>query len=36
VTANFEMHHKYADVMHLDEVLGHLQKVTKPAVRKAG
>jgi nicotinamidase-related amidase len=32
----FDMHHKYADVMHLDEVLAHLQKLTKPAVRKAG
>jgi maleamate amidohydrolase len=32
----FDMHHKYADVMHLDEVLAHLQNVSKPAVRKAG
>ena len=30
----FDMHHKYADVMHLDEVVAHLEK-TKPVVRKA-
>jgi nicotinamidase-related amidase len=29
----FDMHHKYADVMHLDEVVAHLDKT---AVRKAG
>ena len=29
----FDMHHKYADVMHLDEVIAHLEKTT---VRKAG
>jgi maleamate amidohydrolase len=29
----FDMHHKYADVMHLDEVIAHLEKT---AVRKAG
>jgi nicotinamidase-related amidase len=30
----FDLHHKYADVMHLDEVVAHLAK--KPAVKKAG
>jgi maleamate amidohydrolase len=29
----FDMHHKYADVMHVDEVVSHLNK--NPAVRKA-
>ncbi len=29
----FDMHHKYADVMHVDEVITHLAK--NPAVRKA-
>jgi maleamate amidohydrolase len=29
----FDMHHKYADVMHVDEVVSHLAK--NPAVRKA-
>ena len=29
----FDMHHKYCDVMHLDEVLKHLDSM---AVRKAG
>ena len=29
----FDMHHKYADVMHLDVVVAHLEKT---AVRKAG
>jgi maleamate amidohydrolase len=29
----FDMHHKYADVMHLDDVIAHLEKT---AVRKAG
>jgi maleamate amidohydrolase len=30
----FDMHHKYADVMHIDEVIAHLQKTA--GVRKAG
>lgn len=29
----FDMHHKYADVMHVDEVIAHLAK--NPAVKKA-
>jgi maleamate amidohydrolase len=29
----FDLHHKYADVMHVDEVIGHLAK--HPAVKKA-
>jgi isochorismate hydrolase len=29
----FDMHHKYCDVMHIDEVLKHLDSM---AVRKAG
>ena len=29
----FDMHHKYADVMRLDEAIAHLEKT---AVRKAG
>ena len=31
----FDMHHKYTDVMHLDEVVAHLKSVQQP-VRKAG
>ena len=31
----FDMHHKYADVMHLDDVVAHLKKTAKPAVKKA-
>jgi maleamate amidohydrolase len=30
----FDMHHKYADVMHIDEVIAHLSAKT-PAVKKA-
>jgi hypothetical protein len=29
----FDMHHKYCDVMHLDEVVAHL--ASQPAVKKA-
>jgi maleamate amidohydrolase len=29
----FDMHHKYCDVMHVDEVVKHLEAM---AVRKAG
>jgi hypothetical protein len=29
----FDMHHKYCDVMHLDEVIAHL--ASQPAVKKA-
>jgi nicotinamidase-related amidase len=29
----FDMHHKYCDVMHVDEVLSHLDGMT---IRKAG
>ena len=29
----FDLHHKYCDVMHVDEVLAHLNKMV---VRKAG
>lgn len=32
----FDMHHKYADVMHLDEVVAHLNKAAKAAVKKVG
>ncbi|MCH7544613.1 MAG: isochorismatase, partial [Proteobacteria bacterium] len=27
----FDMHHKYADVLHLDEVLAHLAKLATSA-----
>ena len=32
----FDMHHKYVDVMHLDEVVAHLEAVAAKQVRKAG
>jgi len=31
----FDMHHKYADVMHLDQVVTHLKTAAKAAVKKA-
>ncbi len=31
----FDMHHKYADVMHLDEVVAHLNGITKKAAKVA-
>jgi len=31
----FDMHHKYADVMKLDEVVGHLGSITEKAVKVA-
>ena len=27
----FDLHHKYADVMHVEEVLAHLQGMTRKA-----
>jgi len=31
----FDMHHKYADVMHLDEVVVHLERITTKAAKVA-
>jgi maleamate amidohydrolase len=31
----FDMHHKYCDVIHIDEVVAHLEAMTSSAVRKA-
>jgi len=30
----FDMHHKYADVLHLDEVIAHLEEMKAEAATK--
>lgn len=32
----FDMHHKYTDVIHVDDVIAHLNKTANPVVKRAG